>query len=138
MIRSLLPALAGLLVAATGAASAATVYVATIDGMISPAVADYVNRAVDEASAAGADALVIELDTPGGLVSSTEDIVKDILNAPLPVIVFVSPRGASATSAGVFITLAGHVAAMAPGTSIGAAHPVPALPSSEPPPEEGS
>lgn len=114
-------------------ARAESVYVATVAGIITPAVADYLEQAIDEAAAGGGAAIVIELDTPGGLVSSTEDIVKAILNAPLPVIVFVSPRGASATSAGVFITLAGHVAIMAPGTSIGAAHPVPALPSPEPP-----
>ncbi len=137
MTRLVAGLLAALLLGGAGLARAASVYVATIDGMINPAVADYVERALDEAQAAGADALVIELDTPGGLVSSTEIIVKGILNAPLPVLVFVSPRGASATSAGVFITLAGHVAAMAPGTSIGAAHPVPALPGGGPPPEEG-
>ncbi len=123
------------LVLATPLARGETVYVATVNGMINPAVSDHLERAIDEASEAGAELLVIELDTPGGLVSSTEDIVKAILNAPLPVVVFVSPRGSSATSAGVFITLSGHVAVMAPGTSIGAAHPVPALPSSEPPEE---
>ncbi len=137
MIGARLGLLAALAVGTAGSAQGATVYVATIDGMINPAVADYVERVLEESSKAGADALVIELDTPGGLVSSTEDIVKGILNASLPVIVFVSPRGASATSAGVFITLAAHVAVMAPGTSIGAAHPVPALPSSAPPPEDG-
>jgi membrane-bound serine protease (ClpP class) len=114
------------------AAHARPVYVATVEGIISPSVADYLEKAVDEAARGGAEALVIELDTPGGLVSSTEDIVKTILNAPMPVIVFVSPRGASATSAGVFITLAGHVAIMAPGTSIGAAHPVSVLPAAPP------
>ncbi len=68
--------------------------------------------------------LVVELDTPGGLLNSTKTIVKDILGAPIPVAVYVAPAGAGATSAGVFITLAAHVAAMAPGTTIGAAHPV--------------
>ena len=68
--------------------------------------------------------LLIELDTPGGLVEATREIVKEQLNSKVPVIVFVGPRGARAGSAGVFITLAGHVAAMAPGTNIGAAHPI--------------
>ena len=115
------------------AAHARPVYVATVEGIINPSVADYLEKAVEEAARGDAEALVIELDTPGGLVSSTEDIVKAILNAPVPVIVFVSPRGASATSAGVFITLAGHVAIMAPATSIGAAHPVSVLPGATPP-----
>jgi membrane-bound serine protease (ClpP class) len=95
-----------------------------IDGTINPAVADFIHESIDHAHAEGAAALVIELDTPGGLLSSTKTIVKDILAAPLPVIVYVAPSGAGAGSAGVFITLAAHVAAMAPGTNIGAAHPV--------------
>ena len=127
----LLAAAAALLL--PSAAHARPVYVATVEGIINPSVADYLEKVVEEAGRDGAAALVIELDTPGGLVSSTEDIVKAILNAPVPVIVFVSPRGASATSAGVFITLAGHGAIMAPATSIGAAHPVSALPSAPAP-----
>ncbi|HZP43453.1 MAG TPA: nodulation protein NfeD [Candidatus Binatia bacterium] len=95
-----------------------------VDGMINPAVADFVHDAIARARADDAAALVIELDTPGGLMPSMKAIVKDLLDAPLPVIVWVAPRGASAGSAGVFITLAAHVAAMTPGTSIGAAHPV--------------
>jgi membrane-bound serine protease (ClpP class) len=95
-----------------------------IDGTINPAVADFIHESITQAHADGAAALVIELDTPGGLLSSTKTIVKDILGAPLPVIVYVAPSGAGAGSAGVFITLAAHVAAMAPGTNIGAAHPV--------------
>jgi len=95
-----------------------------IDGTINPAVSDYIDDAVVRAADARALALVIQLDTPGGLLQSTRVIVKRILGAPLPVIVYVAPSGAGAGSAGVFITLAGHVAAMAPGTSIGAAHPV--------------
>lgn len=95
-----------------------------IDGSINPAVAQYVEEAIERAQRDGAAALVIELDTPGGLLQSAKAIVKDILGAPLPVIVYVAPSGAMAGSAGVFITMAGHVAAMAPGTSIGAAHPV--------------
>ncbi len=95
-----------------------------IDGPISPAVTDFIETSIEHASDAGASALIVQLDTPGGLLDSTKDIVKNILAAPLPVIIYVAPGGASATSAGVFITLAGHVAAMAPGTTIGAAHPV--------------
>jgi membrane-bound serine protease (ClpP class) len=95
-----------------------------IDGGINPATADYVRSGLRVAQAAGAEALLIEMDTPGGLLESAKSIVKDLLGAPLPVIVYVAPSGAGATSAGVFITLAAHVAAMAPGTNIGAAHPV--------------
>jgi membrane-bound serine protease (ClpP class) len=95
-----------------------------IDGSINPAVADFVHESITRAAAEKAFALVVQLDTPGGLLPSMRVIVKDILAAPLPVIVYVAPSGAGAGSAGVFITLAAHVAAMAPGTNIGAAHPV--------------
>jgi len=115
-----------LLVALTAAlpAAAAHVNVITISGSINPASSDYIQSAIAQSQADGAVALVIELDTPGGLLASTKDIIQAILNARVPVVVFVSPRGAWAASAGTFITLAGHVAAMAPGTSIGAASPV--------------
>jgi membrane-bound serine protease (ClpP class) len=96
----------------------------TIDGSINPAVADYIEAALASAEAGGARALVIELDTPGGLLTSAQRIVKDLLNSRVPVIVYVAPSGASATSAGTFITVAANIAAMAPGTTIGAAHPV--------------
>ncbi|MGH7787465.1 MAG: NfeD family protein, partial [Candidatus Binatia bacterium] len=95
-----------------------------VDGTINPATADYIHDGLADAGARGASAVVIELDTPGGLLESTKTIVQDLLAAPLPVIVYVSPRGGGATSAGVFITLAAHIAAMAPGTNIGSAHPV--------------
>jgi membrane-bound serine protease (ClpP class) len=95
-----------------------------VDGAINPAVADFVHHAIVRAHDQNALALVIQLDTPGGLLPSMRAIVKDILAAPLPVIVYVAPSGAGAGSAGVFITLAAHIAAMAPGTNIGAAHPV--------------
>jgi membrane-bound serine protease (ClpP class) len=101
-----------------------SVEVIGIDGVINPAAADFINDSIQQASAAGTDALVIELDTPGGLLSSAQTIVKALLNAPLPVIVYVAPAGASAASAGTFITEAANIAAMAPGTTIGAAHPV--------------
>ncbi|MCX8071625.1 MAG: nodulation protein NfeD [Candidatus Binatia bacterium] len=102
----------------------ALVHVIRIDGGINPAVADFVRESIQAAHQAGAAALLIELDTPGGLLESTKDIVKDLLGAPLPVIVYVSPSGAGAASAGVFVTMAANIAAMAPGTNIGAAHPV--------------
>ena len=95
-----------------------------IDGSINPAVDDYIRESIGRAKSNGARALIIQLDTPGGLLSSTRTIVKEILGAPVPVMVYVAPSGAGAGSAGVFITLSAHVAAMAPGTNIGAAHPV--------------
>lgn len=95
-----------------------------IDGGINPAVDDFIRESIGRARSKGAKALIIQLDTPGGLLSSTRTIVKDILGAPIPVMVYVAPSGAGAGSAGVFITMAAHIAAMAPGTNIGAAHPV--------------
>ena len=105
-------------------ARAATVATITLDGVISPVTVRLVETAIDRAQASGAAALVIQLDTPGGLERSMRTICQRLLNAPLPVIVYVSPTGARAASAGVFITMAAHVAAMAPATNIGAAHPV--------------
>jgi len=114
-----------LLAAAAGAnAAASNVYLIDVAGAISPATDDFIASAIERAHAEHAAALVVRLDTPGGLLDSTKTIVKGMLAAPLPVLVYVAPGGAAATSAGVFITLAGHVAAMAPGTTIGAAHPV--------------
>lgn len=95
-----------------------------IDGTINPATNDYIRKGIRLAQEKSSEALIILLDTPGGLLSSTKEIVKAILNSPVPVVIYVHPGGASATSAGVFITLSAHVAAMTPGTSIGAAHPV--------------
>ncbi len=95
-----------------------------INGGINPAVNDYIRESIQRARAGNARALIIQLDTPGGLLSSTRSIVKEMLSAPLPVIVYVAPSGAGAGSAGVFITMAANIAAMAPGTNIGAAHPV--------------
>jgi membrane-bound serine protease (ClpP class) len=109
---------------AAGPASPPLVELIVIDGSINPAVANYVEDALSAASARGASGLVIELDTPGGLLTSAQKIVKDILGARVPVIVYVAPSGASAASAGTFITEAANIAAMAPGTTIGAAHPV--------------
>jgi membrane-bound serine protease (ClpP class) len=126
-----------LLVALGGSASAETVSAIRIDGAINPAIADYVTKSIQQAHEAGSAALVIELDTPGGLVSSTKDIVTSILNSEIPVVVYVAPRGAWAASAGTFITLAGHVAAMSPGSTIGAAHPVTIGGDNPKPPEPG-
>ncbi len=95
-----------------------------IDGVISPVTLRLVSMAIDRAQAEKAQALIIQLDTPGGLERSMRSIVQKELGAELPVIVFVGPTGARAASAGVFITMAAHVAAMAPATNIGAAHPV--------------
>lgn len=95
-----------------------------IDGGINPATADYIHEGIERGRAENAAAVLIQMDTPGGLLDSTKSIVKDILGAPVPVIVYIAPSGAGAISAGVFVTMAAHVAAMAPGTNIGAAHPV--------------
>lgn len=100
------------------------VHFISIDGMINPAVDDLIRESIARARSSGAKALIIQLDTPGGLLDSTRTIVKEILGSSVPVIVYVAPSGAGAGSAGVFITLSAHIAAMAPGTNIGAAHPV--------------
>ena len=96
----------------------------TVDGSINPAVDDFIRESIGRAKAGGARALIIQLDTPGGLLNSTRTIVKELLGTAVPVIVYVAPSGAGAGSAGVFITMAANIAAMAPGTNIGAAHPV--------------
>jgi membrane-bound serine protease (ClpP class) len=98
--------------------------VITIDGVITSPTAKYIANSIKDAQQAEAEGLIILLDTPGGMDTAMRDIAKSILNASLPVIVFVSPPGARAASAGVIITEAAHIAAMAPGTNIGAAHPV--------------
>ena len=100
------------------------VYQVTIDGPITGFTRDYLRKGIKRASDEPNGAVLVKLDTPGGLISATQNIVKDILNAPVPVIVHVAPSGARAGSAGTFITLAAHVAAMASGTHIGAAHPI--------------
>ena len=100
------------------------VFTITIKDGINPAVAEFISQSIDKAEKEKADALVINLNTPGGLLSSTRDIVTDMMASEVPIVVFVSPSGAHAGSAGVFITMAANIAAMAPGTNIGAAHPV--------------
>lgn len=100
------------------------IVVGQIDDTITPLMADYVDRVISNAEEDGAGAVVFEMDTPGGLSSAMDDIIRDILEAEIPVIVYVSPRGARAASAGVYIAYAAHIAAMAPGTNIGSASPV--------------
>jgi len=100
------------------------VIVLDVEGTIVPVVAQYIERGIELAEETDAEACVIRLNTPGGLLTATEDIVSSIMNANVPVITYVSPKGAWAASAGTFITLASHIAAMTPGTTIGAAHPV--------------
>jgi membrane-bound serine protease (ClpP class) len=104
--------------------SAQQVIALHVDDAITPVTASYIQRGIETASESHASCLLIHLNTPGGLLTSTRKIVGDILESPIPVIVYVSPSGSRAGSAGVFITLAAHIAAMAPGTNIGASHPV--------------
>ena len=106
------------------AAGPTTVEILTVDGTIVPVVADYIDRGISQAEENGATVCIIELNTPGGLLDSTERIVRRIMNANVPIVVYVSPKGAWAASAGTFITLSANIAAMTPGTTIGAAHPV--------------
>ncbi|MBM4307634.1 MAG: nodulation protein NfeD, partial [Deltaproteobacteria bacterium] len=102
----------------------APIYAIEVDGIINPATAKFIIQSIDQATENGAQCLIIQLDTPGGLMESMRIIVKKILNSSIPVVVYVSPGGARAASAGVFITMAAHIAVMAPSTHIGAAHPV--------------
>ncbi len=114
----------GVLALAPSEALAGEIVVAAYEGVINPVAAEYVHDALVSAQSTSAQAVILKLDTPGGLDTSMRLIVKDITGSPIPVIVFVAPSGGRAASAGVFITMAAHVAAMAPGTNIGAAHPV--------------
>ena len=98
--------------------------VLTVKGTINPVLTDYIARGVEDAEDNRAEVLIIQMDTPGGLDTAMRDIIQAIVNARVPVVVYVSPSGARAASAGVFITMAAHVAVMAPNTAIGAAHPV--------------
>lgn len=100
------------------------VFKVKIESAITPVIANFLSYCINLSEEKQAQALIIELDTPGGLVDSTREIVKDILKSKVPVIVYVSPPGARAASAGTFILMASHLAAMAPGTHVGAAHPV--------------
>ena len=98
--------------------------VMTVDGIINSVKESFISRAIDQAGEDGAELLIIQLDTPGGLLSSTREIVELLLESPVPVAVYVSPKGARAGSAGTFITAAGNFAVMSPGTNIGAATPI--------------
>ncbi len=112
------------LVPQTASAASQEIHILKVDGTIVPVIADYLDRGISRAEEENAIACIIELDTPGGLLDSTEKIVQKMLNARIPIVVYVMPKGAWAASAGTFITLAGHIAVMTPGTTIGAAHPV--------------
>jgi len=112
------------LAAASSALAVPAVDVVTVEGIIDPPTAHYIIRGINMAERDGAQALVIRMDTPGGLDKSMRDIIQKILSAQVPVIVYVWPNGARAASAGVFITYASHIAAMAPTTNLGSAHPV--------------
>ena len=102
----------------------AVIAVHQVEGIINPVVVEYMTDSIRRAEEARAVAVIFQLDTPGGLVDSTREIVKALLNANVPTVLYVAPSGARAASAGTFITMAAHIAAMAPGTNIGAAHPV--------------
>ncbi|MEW6580442.1 MAG: nodulation protein NfeD [Chloroflexota bacterium] len=118
--------LLGLGLAATARAQdrRGAVHIAEIRGVINPLTAQYLDRILDDAKARGAQLVVLKLDTPGGLDSSMREMIQDILASPVPVAVYVTPSGARAASAGLFLLIAGHVAAMTPSTNTGAAHPV--------------
>ena len=100
------------------------VYILSIDGTINPAASDYIVMGINKANEENVECVIVKLNTPGGLLKSTRVIVSEFLSSKVPVIVYVTPGGAQAASAGVFITMAANIAAMAPGTNIGAAHPV--------------
>mgnify|MGYP001817857840 CR=1 FL=1 len=119
-----MPLVAGLGGGLLAAAGPTTVEVLTVDGTIVPVIADYIDRGISQAEENDATVCIIELDTPGGLLDSTEKIVQKFMNADIPIVVYVSPKGSWAASAGTFITLSAHIAVMTPGTTIGAAHPV--------------
>jgi len=125
MVTVMLPAAVALTAGNPERADKAPVFdVITVNSAITPPIAEYVLQSIEESAKSGAEGMILRLDTPGGLDLAMRDIAKGILNAPLPVIVYVAPAGARAASAGVIITAAAHIAAMAPGTNIGAAHPV--------------
>jgi len=113
-----------IIVIAIPTSSHGDVMVIKVAGVVNPVMSEFITKSIDQAVREGDELLVIELDTPGGLDTSMRSIVQKIMGSSVPVAVYVSPTGARAASAGVFITLSAHIAAMAPGTNIGAAHPV--------------
>jgi membrane-bound serine protease (ClpP class) len=127
-ISRILLILIGLLLAVSIVARAQTgsprIDVLTVKGTINPVLTDYIERGIEQAEKTGASAVIIQMDTPGGLDTAMRDIIQSIINARVPVVVYVSPAGARAASAGAYITLSAHVAVMAPNTAIGAATPV--------------
>ncbi|MBW7887091.1 MAG: nodulation protein NfeD [Bacteroidetes bacterium] len=124
-MKTFLTILLSLIIFSTAAsASNNSIHLLKINGSINPTTYDYLKKGIQRAEQSEARAVIIELNTPGGLLQSTRDIVTEFLNAKVPVVVYVSPAGSRAASAGVFITLAANFAVMAPGTNIGAAHPV--------------
>ncbi len=123
-MRAVLTALLVWLMGIFSATAAEKIALIKIDGAIGPATASYISRSIEQARTQNAQCLVIQLNTPGGLLDSTQSIVQNFLGSTEPVVVYVAPIGSTATSAGCFITIAASVAAMAPATTIGAAHPV--------------
>lgn len=108
----------------TSSVYAGEIHYLTVDGIVNPVMSEFIVKGIEHAAKEKAEAIIIQLDTPGGLDLSMRDITKAILSSDVPVVVYVAPSGARAASAGVFITYTAHIAAMAPGTNIGAAHPV--------------
>lgn len=113
-----------LIILSTLSFAASSIMILRVDGVIGPITTEYIVENLQQAKDSCCHLVIIEMDTPGGLVSSTKEIVAEMLSCPVPLVVYISPRGAGAVSAGSFITLAAHIAAMTPGTNIGAAHPV--------------
>lgn len=124
LIIAFVVSLGALVITTEVVAKAPVVEVLRVKGVVNPVLADYINRGIKRAEDSSAVACVIQIDTPGGLDTSMREIVKGILDSSVPVVVYVYPPGSRAASAGTFITMAAHVAAMAPDTVIGAAHPV--------------
>lgn len=113
-----------LFISVVGISKERPIHILTVNGSINPTTVEYLKQGIGRAQTQDAQALIIQLNTPGGLLQATRDIVTEFLSSKVPIIVYVSPQGSRAASAGVFITMAAHLAVMAPGTNIGAAHPV--------------